>query len=149
MQDVSYDGSGGAFLAGFFMVFFLVFFALMVFFMICYWRVFEKAGKPGWAAFVPIYSTIVLLEIVGKPWTYIFMFLIPIYGWFILPIMLTHDFSKSYGKDVGFTLGLLFLPLIFLPILAFSRDIRYIGPAGRPGGPSIDNQIGSIGTPAV
>lgn len=31
------------------------------------WKVYEKAGKPGWAAIVPIYNTIVLLEIVGKP----------------------------------------------------------------------------------
>lgn len=148
MQDVSYDSSGavagGAFIGIF--IFTLIF---SIFFIVCYWKIFEKAGKPGWASIIPIYSTIVMLEIIGKPWWYIFMFLIPIYGWFILPILLLHDFSKSFGKDIGFTLGLLFLGFIFLPIMAFSKDIRYVGPAGRPGGPSLESQIGSIGTPAV
>jgi hypothetical protein len=147
MQDVSFDSSAAAGgLSTGLMLFWLVF---MVFFVVCYWRIFEKAGKPGWASLIPIYSTIVMLEIVGKPWWYIFMFLIPIYGWFILPIMLLHDFSKSFGKDIGFTLGLLFLGFIFIPILAFSKDIRYICPAGRPSAASLDSQIGSIGTPAV
>jgi hypothetical protein len=63
--------------------------------------------------------------------------------------MLTHDLSKSFGKDIGFTLGLLFLSIVFYPVLAFSRDIHYIGPAGRPAGPALDRQIDSIGTPAV
>jgi len=149
MQEVSYDGSGSAVLAGFLVGYFIVCFAFMAFFMICYWKIFEKAGKPGWAGFIPIYNTIILLEIVGRPWWYLFMFFIPIYGWFILPIIVTHEFSKSFGKDIGFTLGLLFLPFIFLPIMAFSKDIQYVGPAGRPGGPSLDNQIGSIGTSAA
>jgi len=38
--------------------------------------------------------------------------------------------SKSFGKDVGFTIGLILLPVIFYPILAFG-DAKYIGPAGR------------------
>lgn len=148
MQDTSYD-SAGAILGGAFLAIFLIGLFIGLICIVCYWKIFEKAGKPGWACIIPIYSTIVMLEIVGKPWWYLFMFLIPIYGWIILPIMLTHDFSKSFGKDIGFTLGLLFLPFIFYPILAFSKDIRYIGPAGRPAGPSLDSQIGSIGNPAV
>lgn len=152
MQDVSpYESAGGAaVLAGFGLTFFLFFFGIIIFYTVCNWKIFEKAGKPGWACLVPIYGTIIMLEIVGKPWWYIFMFMIPIYGWFILPIMVTHDLSKSFGKDIGFTLGLLFLAFIFIPILAFSSDIRYIGPAGNPVGQSnLDNQIGSIGNPAV
>jgi hypothetical protein len=148
MQEVSYESSE-AILAGFLTTFLIITLLFSVFFIACYWKIFEKAGKPGWAIFIPIYSTIVLLEIVGKPWWYIFMFLIPIYGWFILPIMLLHDFSKSFGKDIGFTLGLLFLGFVFLPIMAFSKDIQYVGPAGNPGSPSVDSQIGSIGAQTV
>ncbi|UPK71315.1 DUF5684 domain-containing protein [Chitinophaga filiformis] len=148
MQDVSYESSGAA-MTGAFLVLMVFYLAIVVLLIVSGWKVFEKAGKPGWASIIPIYSLIVMLEIVGKPWWYIFMFLIPIYGWFILPIMLTHDLSKSFGKDVGFTIGLLFLGIIFYPILAFSKDIQYIGPAGRPAGPALDSQIGSIGNPAV
>ncbi|MBW8684234.1 DUF5684 domain-containing protein [Chitinophaga rhizophila] len=149
MQEASYESSGEALITGFSLVFILIWFAIIVFYIYCSWRIFEKAGKPGWTSIIPIYSTIIMLEIVGKPWWYLLMFLIPIYGWFILPIMLTHDFSKSFGKDIGFTLGLLFLSFIFIPIMALNNDIQYVGPAGNPGDPSLDNQIGSIGKPAV
>ncbi|SHM96739.1 DUF5684 domain-containing protein [Chitinophaga sp. CF418] len=148
MQDVSYDSSGAA-MSGAFGVLMVFYLAICVLLIVCGWKIFEKAGKPGWASIIPIYNLIVMLEIVGKPWWYIFMFLIPIYGWIILPIMLTHDLSKSFGKDVGFTIGLLLLGIIFYPILAFSKDIRYIGPGGRPAGAALDSQIGSIGNPAV
>ncbi|HTA82826.1 MAG TPA: DUF5684 domain-containing protein [Bacteroidia bacterium] len=105
---------------------------IAVFVVICEWKILTKAGKPGWACLVPIYNLIIFLEIIGKPWWYIFMFLIPIYGWFILPIICINRFSKSYGQGVGFTVGLLFLPIIFIAITAFSSSIKYVGPGGVP-----------------
>jgi hypothetical protein len=145
MQDNPFESAGSAAAPAIGFGGSLFFLLLAAFYVYCSWRIFEKAGKPGWASIIPIYGTIVMLEIVGKPWWWIFMFLIPIYGWFILPIILTHKLSKSFGKDIGFTLGLLFLGFIFLPILALSKDIHYIGPDGVPAGPNLDNQIGSIG----
>ena len=41
--------------------------AVIAFFVWVFWRIFEKAGQPGWAAIIPIYNVIVLLEIVGRP----------------------------------------------------------------------------------
>jgi hypothetical protein len=101
-----------------------------IFAIICQWIVFTKAGKPGWAILIPIYNLIIFLEIIGKPWWYMFMFLIPIYGWFILPIICINKFSKSFGQGVGFTLGLIFLNIVFVAIIAFSKSIQYIGPDG-------------------
>ena len=104
--------------------------AIIVFYFFVQWRIFEKAGKPGWAAIIPIYSTIVLLEIVGKPWWWLLLMLIPIAGivWAIWTINLL---SKSFGKEEGFTVGLILLGFIFYPILAFS-DAKYRGPFGDP-----------------
>lgn len=103
---------------------------ITLFYMICYWRIFVKAGQPGWASLIPIYNIIVWLRIIGKPWWWLFLLLIPFvniyYG-----IWSVNMLSKSFGKDVGFTLGLLFLGFIFLPILAFS-GIQYQGPYGDP-----------------
>ena len=82
--------------------------ALTVVVIAAQWRIFEKAGKPGWAAIIPIYSTIVLLEIVGKPVWWIILFLIPFVN-LVVAIMVFHQLSLSFGKDVGFTLGLIFL----------------------------------------
>lgn len=109
-------------------ILFIVFIA--AFYLYVYWRIFEKAGKPGWAAIIPIYNTIVLLEIIGKPWWWLLLFLIPGVN-FIFAIWMMNLLSISFGKGVGFTLGLIFLSFIFYPILAFSNT-EYIGPAGAP-----------------
>ena len=93
------------------------------------WFLYKKAGKPGWASIVPIYTTLIWLKIVGKPWYWILLFLIP-YVNLIFLIWATNLTSKSYGKEEGFTFGLIFLPLIFYPILAFGSS-KYIGPAGK------------------
>ena len=93
------------------------------------WFLYKKAGEPGWASIAPIYTTLIWLKIVGKPWYWILLFLIP-YVNLIFLIWATNLTSKSYGKEEGFTFGLIFLPLIFYPILAFGSS-KYIGPAGK------------------
>src|SRR6266536_1295640 len=93
------------------------------------WKVFVKAGKPGWASLVPIYNLIVLLAIVGRPlwWIVFFLCLGPI-GW----ILVSLDLAKAFGKEIGFAVGLMFLPVVFMPMLGFG-DARYVGPAaGTP-----------------
>jgi hypothetical protein len=82
------------------------------------WVVFTKAGKPGWAAIVPIYNVIVMLEIVGKPMWWILLLLIPLVN-IVIAIMLAIEMAKSFGKGTGFGIGLALLPFIFYPILAF------------------------------
>jgi hypothetical protein len=93
------------------------------------WAVFVKAGKPGWAALIPIYNLIVLLEIVGKPWWWLLLMVIPLVN-VVFAIWTYNLLSKSFGKSEGFTVGLLLLSFIFLPILAFG-DAQYQGPAGK------------------
>jgi hypothetical protein len=92
---------------------------------------FKKAGQEGWPALIPIYSTYILLKVVGRPGWWLILFLIPIVNLVIL-IIVMNDLSKSFGHGVGFTLGLLFLSIIFLYILAFGSS-TYRGPAGAPG----------------
>ncbi len=96
--------------------------AIVILIVIAQWKIYEKAGQPGWAIFVPIYSAIVLMRIIRKPWYFLFVLLIPLVGM----IWVTNLLSKSFGKGTGFTLGLLFLPYIFYPILAFDKSIVYI-----------------------
>jgi hypothetical protein len=82
------------------------------------WKVFEKAGEPGWAAIVPIYNVVVWLRIAGRPVWWFLLFFIPIV--FIIPsIIVPIDIAKRFGKETGFGLGLVFLPFIFYPILGF------------------------------
>ncbi|MCA9538881.1 MAG: signal peptidase I [Myxococcales bacterium] len=91
------------------------------------WKIYAKAGQPGWAAIIPIYNIVVLLKIVGRPVWWIILFLIPIVS-IIALILIYVDLAKSFGKGAGFAVGLLLLGFIFLPILAFG-DAQYQGPA--------------------
>ncbi|MGH7751788.1 MAG: DUF5684 domain-containing protein [Gemmatimonadales bacterium] len=109
--------------------FWLVMLAIAVFFIAVMWKIFTKAGKPGWASIIPIYNLVVWLDIVGKPVWWIILLLIPIVNIFVYIIMY-HGLSKAFGKGVGFTLGLIFLGIIFFPILAFgSAQYTRPGPA--------------------
>ena len=91
------------------------------------WKVFTKAGKPGWACIVPIYNLIVLLEIAGRPIWWIVLMLIPFVN-FVVFILIGIDVAKAFGKGTGFGLGLAFLGFIFYPILGFG-DATYSKPA--------------------
>lgn len=106
----------------------LIYMALLILMIVSGWKIYEKAGKPGWACIIPIYSAIVLLEIIGKPWWWLLLMLIPGIG-LIWAIWATNLLSKSYGQGVGFTIGLLLLSPIFYPILGLG-DAKYQGPAG-------------------
>lgn len=107
--------------------------ALVVFIVIINWKMFEKAGKPGWASIVPVYNKIILLEIMGYKWYYVFLFYIPVIPFVgqILFILFTISYSiklaKSFGQSTGFGIGLAFLNPIFTAIIAFNKDINYVG----------------------
>jgi hypothetical protein len=110
--------------------FFLFFPALMLVFVIivivAMWIIFEKAGKPGWAAIVPIYNCIILLEIVKKPtWWVIFLF-IPFVN-IVVSIIVTYHLALAFGKSAGFAVGMILLPFIFYPILAFGKSTYQLG----------------------
>ncbi len=96
----------------------IVYLAVILLVVAGFWKIFTKAGKPGWASIIPIYSTIVLLEIVGRPLWWLILLLVPIVN-FVVAIILTIDLAKRFGKGGGFTAGLILLPVIFIPILGF------------------------------
>ena len=104
--------------------------AFVVFIIAAMWKVFEKAGQPGWAAIIPIYNIYIMTKIGGKPGIWTLFCIIPIVN-YVFMIWLTNMISKSFGKDEGFTAGLIFLGFIFWPILGFG-SAKYLGPYGNP-----------------
>ena len=95
--------------------------ALSIFFVVAMWKVFVKAGKPGWAALIPIYNIYIMCEIAEKEWWYILLLCVPILN--IYAIFVIYDgIAKKFGKTTGFTIGMMFLPYIFFPILAFGKN---------------------------
>lgn len=103
----------------------LFYVAILVFYIYCMWKIYVKAGQPGWAAIIPIYNYVVLLQIVGKPVWWIFLMFIPLVN-IVIGIIVISELSKAFGKGAGFTLGLIFLGFIFIPILALG-DAQYKG----------------------
>ena len=90
------------------------------------WKIFTKAGKPGWAAIIPIYNFVIYLEIVGRPLWFIVLFFIPFVN-FIALILLMMDLAASFGKDMIYAVLLIVFPYVMLLVLAFS-DAQYVGP---------------------
>jgi hypothetical protein len=103
----------------------IIWLAIVLVLIISNWKIFEKAGEPGWAAIIPIYNIIILLKIVGRPIWWIVLLLIPFLN-IIFLIIVVLDLAKAFNKGSGFAIGLLLLGIIFFPILAFG-DAQYVG----------------------
>jgi len=116
MMQEQGGGGGAAAIVGLLMT--LIWLAVAIFIIAAVWKVFVKAGEPGWAAIVPIYNLIVLLKISGKPLWWFILFCIPLVN-FIILIIVCIALAEKFGKGVGFALGLAFLGFIFFPILGF------------------------------
>jgi hypothetical protein len=101
--------------------------ACMVLIIVATWKVYTKAGHPGWVLFIPIYNAYVLLKIVGRPGWWLLLLLVPLVN-FIIAIVVNFDLARSFGKGVGFGLGLTFLSPIFYIILGLGAA-EYEGPA--------------------
>ncbi|MBI2722980.1 MAG: signal peptidase I [Bacteroidetes bacterium] len=107
----------------------IIYLGILVLILTSRWKIFEKAGKPGWASLVPVYSFVVLLRIVGKPWWWTLLLFIPGVN-VIIFIIVIHCVSLSFGKDNTFTAGLILLGFIYIPLLAYS-ETHYYGPQGK------------------
>lgn len=105
-------------------IFLVFFFAFIIFFIVCHWKIFTKAGQEGWKSIIPLYNLYVQLQIAKQPTIWLLYFMIPFVNIYF-GIKHVHGLSKAFGKDVGFTVGLILLPIVFYPILAFG-DARYV-----------------------
>lgn len=121
------DGTAAAVAGVVFFVVILVELAIAILILAGMWKMFVKAGKPGWAAIIPIYNMIVILEIVGRPIWWILLLLIPCVN-IVVSIIVFIDLAKSFGKDALFGILLWLFGFIFIPVLGFG-SAKYQGPA--------------------
>jgi hypothetical protein len=99
---------------------------IAIFMIVCMAKIFMKADRPWWAAIIPFYNIYTLFKITfGNGWLFLLEF-IPIVN-IIIDIILNIKLAKAFGKGAGFTVGLILLPIIFIPILAFG-SASYSGP---------------------
>ncbi len=139
-----YSGLGSVFAAGIGILLFigLIVLAVAVFMIVTFCIFFKKCGKPAWAAIIPYYSTWVENEIAGCHWVVFaasiagtvisLLFNANPFGTFLLSLVsifagvcVCYNISKKFNKGVGFCVGLVLLPVVFFPILAFSKTAVY------------------------
>jgi hypothetical protein len=107
--------------------------AFIILMVAAMWKVFSKAGQPGWAAIIPIFNTYVMCKVAGRPGWWLILLLIPFVN-LIIWIILCVDIARNFGKGAGFGIGLLLLPFIFFPILGFG-SAEYQGQSAPPSAP--------------
>jgi hypothetical protein len=119
-----------AFILAFVCVYCSIFLLLTLPAIIGLWKIFVKAGQPGWGAIIPIYNTYLICKITGRPGWWVLMHFIP-FANIVFAILLKIDLAKSFGKDAGFAIGMVFLAPVFYPILGFG-SAQYQGPSAPP-----------------
>lgn len=105
--------------------FWVLFMALSILMIISLWKIFKKAGKPGWASIIPIYNIYIMCEIAEKEWWYVLLSCVPFANIYAM-IVLYNGMAKRFGKSGGFVAGMILLPVIFFPILAFGKDAAIV-----------------------
>lgn len=124
MEDSGGGNAAGAIVGLLILVIELGIFAVMIAGM---WKLFVKAGQPGWAAIVPIYNTYVMTQIVGRPILWFVLTFVPCVN-FVALVLIMIDLAKSFGKSTGYAIGMILLPFVFIPMLGFG-DAQYSGPS--------------------
>lgn len=103
----------------------ILYFAFIILSIAGLWKMFTKAGQPGFAAIIPIYNIYIMTKIAEKPGWFVLLFFIPLANIYAY-VVIMNGISTKFGKGTGFTLGLIFLGFIFFPILGFG-DAQYEG----------------------
>lgn len=96
---------------------------IWVFLIISQWKVFEKAWLPGWWTLIPFYNIYLTFKLWWRPggWTRWVLFF-PVLA--VLMIVVNFDIAKRFNKHRAFGLWLWFLPIVFIPILAFDKKSK-------------------------
>lgn len=135
VNSAAAGGVLGAVLA-FLGIFIVIALAVAVVTIIAEWKLFTKAKQPGWASLIPFYNTYIMCKLAGvNPWWIVIVLcsslisFIPIIGSLLcfavsiyFSILLYVSVARAFGKEDGYAIGLILLPVVFLPILAFGKD---------------------------
>ena len=106
-------GVGGA-------LFFVIWLAIMLAVIAGCWKMFVKAGQPGWGILIPIFNTYLWIKVAGRPGWWLLLLFVPLVN-LVVSIIVAVDIARNFGKGIGFALGLIFLGFIFYPILGFGE----------------------------
>jgi hypothetical protein len=107
-------------------IMFCLTFILSIFAIAGVWKMFVKAGRPGWASIIPVYNLVVMIEMINRPVWWVILYFIPFVN-VVISLIVIYELAKAFGKGIGFTLGMIFLPFIFYPMLGFGKSVYHHG----------------------
>ncbi len=145
-EPVAGGSSGAGILAG--GILWIIYLAAIAILVVSMWKLFVKAGQPGWASIIPVYNTYIMIKMVNKPDWWIVLMFIPFVN-FVLSIILGLELAKVFGKGTGFGLVLAFLPIIGYPMLAFDKSTQYMGGSPAASNAPMASPPAAPSTPAV
>ena len=104
-----------------------IFYLTILSYFACFWKIFEKAGQPKWAGFVPVYNLLVWLRLMKKPWWWILILIVP--GVNLLMLIIMHvELVRSFGmRTTPKYLLAVFLPFVPIAMIAFKEEFVYTG----------------------
>ena len=131
------ENSGGGIVA---VVVSLVMAAMFIACLVGIWKMFKKAGQPGWGSLIPFYNVYLLLKIAEKPGWWLVLFVIPIVNLYAL-VVVSINIAKAFGKGIGFAIGLMILNVPLYAFLGLSKA-QYVGvPGNTPTEPMPDKSL--------
>lgn len=107
----------------------VIYLVVMIVLLTAMWKMFVKAGEKGWKVLIPFYNMHIMTKILDKPSRWFWGMFVPgmnIVVAFIRTFIAPFKLAEKFGKSSGFGVGLLFLGLIFYPILGFGKA-EYVG----------------------
>ncbi len=120
------DPATTGFLAGMGVGSIIFYIAVIVFMLIVMWKIYAKAGQPGWAAIIPIYNLVVMFKIIKMDWWHILIMIFVPFAQIVYSILIPIKLAKVFGKSTGFGVLSIFFSIICYPILAFG-SAKYEG----------------------
>jgi len=106
---------------------FVVYIAVLVLVIAGWWKIFVKAGHPGWGAIIPIYNVYLMCKTAGRPGWWVILYIIPFVN-IVVSAMVAIEIARAFAKSTGFGVGLWLLSFVFAPMLGFGDDV-YSPPA--------------------
>lgn len=105
--------------------------------VLTFWFILEKGGQPGWASLIPFYQYYAFITVCKIPPVLCGIFFATYMSTYIMPekiaptvslilLVIMHStcsmsLAKVYGRDYMFGMGLIFMPLVFYPILGLGN----------------------------
>lgn len=104
----------------------ILFFVIQLLHGLATFKLYVKAGRQAWEAFVPVYNAVILMKIINRPWWWTILLFLPIVNLIMFPVIWV-EISRSFGKYSTTDTILSIITLGFYSFyLSYAQDLTYV-----------------------